>query len=117
MTHLLKYSQSDLDVIRKRLHITSGKKIILYAPTFRDFGMEKDGNCVFAPPIDLKKWESKLSADYVVLFRAHQAVNKVLNVVTNSFIHNVSDYSSLNDLMAIADILISDYSGVLFVFR
>ena len=113
---LLKYSQSDLDVIRKRLHITSGKKIILYAPTFRDFGMEKDGNCVFAPPIDLKKWESKLSADYVVLFRAHQAVNKVLNVVTNSFIHNVSDYSSLNDLMAIADILISDYSGVLFDF-
>ena len=110
---LFNVSSEEIESIRNKLNIPKDKKVILYAPTFREYKRDNDG-CIIAPPIDIEMWKSKLSADYVVLFRAHYEVNKVLGIKNDEFIYNMSDYSNLNDLMKISDILISDYSSIMF---
>lgn len=96
-----------------KLSIPYNKKIILYAPTFREYSKENN-NCIIAPPIDLAKWQRELSDDYVILFRAHYEITKALNIVESDFVHDVSDYGNLNELMISSDILISDYSSIFF---
>ena len=61
---------------------------------------------VLSPPMDLDKWENKLGDNYILLFRARYEVSKVMDIQENSFIRNMTDYPSLNDLMIIADVLI-----------
>lgn len=106
----------DMDIVRikKLLGVEKGKKVILYAPTFRESMVDEKGNFISSPPIDFGKWEQSLSFGFVVLFRAHSAVNKVLNVQSNSFLIDVSMFDCLNDLMLVSDILISDYSSIFF---
>ena len=109
---LCNFSNDDILLIKKKLNIYLNKKVILYAPTFREYNYDING-CFIAPPIDIRKWEKRLSKDYVLLFRAHYEVNKVLNIENSDFIYNVTDYQYLNDLLKISDILISDYSSIM----
>lgn len=99
--------------VRKRLGIPSGKKVILYAPTWRE---STDGGKSYAikPPIHFDEWKKKLGDEYIVLFRAHHQTTKVLGVEYNDFVRNVSDYPAVNDLIIAADILITDYSAIAF---
>ena len=105
-------NEDKIKKIKKSMNLPLEKKIILFAPTFREYDYTNDG-CFIAPPIDIKKWEKLLSNEYIVLFRAHYEINKVLNIKDNSFIYNMTDYPKLNDLMIISDILISDYSSIM----
>ena len=99
--------------LRKKFSIPEGKKVILYAPTFREY--DRDGaDCVMKLPINLMKWERELGNQYVLLIRAHHAVVKTMNIIDNDFIKNVSSYPHLNDLMVLSDMLISDYSSIFF---
>ena len=99
---------------REKLGITEDKKVLLYAPTFREY--EKDGrnNCVLSPPMDLKKWKDVLGSKFVLLVRAHYEVAKVMGIEDNEFVKNVSLHPNLNELMIASDILISDYSSIFF---
>lgn len=100
---------------RHELNIPDGKKVILYAPTWRD---STDGGSSFqiAPPIDLKRWEQVLGNEYVLLFRMHHLTTEALGLKYNDFIRDASHESSINKLMIAADILISDYSATIFDF-
>ena len=101
--------------IRERLGLPEGKKIILYAPTWRD--SKNNGNSYeIKPPIDLKKWEKYLSDQYIILFRAHHITTKIMDVEFNDFIRDYSDYPDINDLFIASDILITDYSSVIVDF-
>ena len=100
--------------IKASLGIDTNKKVILYAPTFREYTKDANLNCVMAPPMTLKKWEENLGNDYVLLFRAHYEVVKVMNVESNDFVKDVSSYPALNELMIVSDVLISDYSSIYF---
>ena len=100
--------------LKRELGIPNRKKVILYAPTFREYNKDSGNNVVLNPPIDLAKWERELGDDYVLLFRAHYEVAKVMGVENSDFVKNVSSYSSLNDLMIASDMLISDYSSIFF---
>ena len=97
--------------IREKLNIPNDKKVILYAPTWRDSG---DGGASFklAPPITWNKWKEKLGQEYVVLLRTHHYTTKLMNVEFDEFVRNFIDYPSVNELMIAADILISDYSCI-----
>ena len=109
---LVRLKNNDINSIKKKLGLSLDKKIILYAPTFREYSRDSNG-CVLAPPINFKKWKKKLENNYIILFRAHYEVNKVLGIKEDGFIKNFSDYSNLNDLLKISDILISDYSSIM----
>ncbi|WPF79496.1 CDP-glycerol glycerophosphotransferase family protein [Bacillus velezensis] len=87
------------------------KKIILYAPTFRDYDMQS-----FRLPFTEEQLTNALNGEYMLLVKLHPAV---LHHISASFeselIKNVSDMR-LHDLLKAADILITDYSSVPFEF-
>ena len=107
-------ANSEIDDIGLKLNIPKDKKIILYAPTFREYSRDALNNCVLYPPIDFKKWKKELGNEYVLLFRAHYEVVKALDIKNDSFIMDVSDWPQLSELIKISDILISDYSSIYF---
>jgi len=100
---------------RRKLGIPAEKKVILYAPTWRE---STDGGktYVIRPPIHFDRWKEALGAEYVVLFRAHHQTTGVLGVVFDEFVRDVSDDPAVNDLMIAADLLITDYSAIAFDF-
>ena len=101
--------------LKKKLGLPLDKKIILYAPTWRD---SKDNGHTYAlkPPIDIKKWEKELAHEYILLFRTHSYTNKVIGVEFNDFVRDFISYPVVNDLFKVADILISDYSSCITDF-
>ena len=101
------------DDIRKKLNIPTDKKVILYAPTWRE---STDGGKSYEikPPIHFELWKKELGDKYVVLFRAHHQTTKVLGVQYDDFVREASSYPAVNDLMIAADILITDYSAIAF---
>ncbi|MDD6643461.1 MAG: CDP-glycerol glycerophosphotransferase family protein [Firmicutes bacterium] len=108
---LLRYTPKDKAAIRSTLGIPQGKKVLLYVPTYREYLLNEKKETYLAPPIDLKKWEKRLGGEYVLLIRAHYAVNAALALTENDFVRDVSAYERLNDLYAVADVLLSDYSS------
>lgn len=98
---------------RELLNIPDGKKVILYAPTWRDSSdLGKDYD--MSVPISWDKWREALSDEYVLLIRTHPLTTKLLNVEFDDFIRDYSNYPDVNDLMISADLMISDYSSIIF---
>lgn len=111
---LSKATEQTKQEYRKKLGISEEKRVILYAPTFREYEKNSAMQCVFAPPVDFKNWSQSLGEDTVILIRAHYETVQAMNVVCDEQIRNVSDYPSINELMIASDILVSDYSSVFF---
>lgn len=102
---------------RQELGISPEKKVILYAPTYREYEKDEKLNNVISPPVDFNEWHTRLGDEYLVLFKAHYEIVKALNIKENKeFVINVSDYKNLNQLMIASDMLISDYSSIFFDF-
>lgn len=99
--------------LRSKLNIPESKKVLLYAPTWRD---STDGGKSYSikPPIHFEEWKKQLGDDYIVLFRAHHQTTKILGVEFNEFVRDASDYPAVNDLMIASDLLITDYSAIAF---
>lgn len=111
----LAHATKDIQSAKKRkLGIPVNKKVILYAPTFREYDKDSGNNVVLTPPINLRLWQDQLGDDYILLFRAHYEVARVMGIEDNDFVKNVSSYPDLNDLMIASDILVSDYSSIFF---
>jgi len=113
---LVSCNEDKQNIYKKKLGIPLNKKVILYAPTYREYARDNGSSCIMAPPIDLKKWQDNLGEKYYLLFRAHYEVTKILNVEESCFCRDVSSYENLNELMMASDILLSDYSSLFFDF-
>lgn len=101
--------------IKECLGIPLTKKVILYAPTFREFSHTDDGRNALRIPLDFEKWQAALGQEYVLLVTAHYEVAKLLDKLPqNGFVINAFKYPELNDLIKVSDILISDYSSIVF---
>ena len=105
-------SEEKILKIKHYLNIPINKKIILYIPTWRD-SEDYGKSYTLQPPIDISLWSKKLE-DYILLFRVHPFTTQLMGIEFNDFVINVSDYPNINELMIIADILISDYSAAIF---
>ena len=93
-----------------------GKKIILFAPTFRGRG-SKMAYYDYSK-IDFEKLYDACGADSVVLFRMHHFI---LDPVPIPFqfkdrLHDFREYPDTNDLLHITDVLITDYSSIIYEF-
>ena len=112
----LSISADQSGFIKKKLRIYDNRKVILYAPTYREYDRTDDGQIVPKLPFHIDLWRQTLSSRYVLLFRAHYEVAKLMNITEDGFIKDVSGYEKLNDLLMISDILVSDYSSIFFDF-
>ena len=110
-------SEEEINEIRDGLNIPIDKKVILYAPTWRDDKFYEDGSIEFELEFDLDKLKEELSDEYVLLVKTHYFVGNQLDLSQwEGFAYNVSTYDDIDDLFLISDILITDYSSVFFDF-
>lgn len=101
--------------LRYRFGIPSYKKVLLYAPTWRDDSYQAGVGYTFDYLIDFNQLKSALGDDWVVLFRPHYYVANKFDFSTyKGFVYDVSKTSDINELYLLADILVTDYSSVMF---
>ena len=105
------------DRIRSILGIPKKKKMILYAPTWRDDEFYGKGQYKFELHLDLNQMRIALDKEYVILLRTHYFIADSIDINTwRGFAFNVSEYDDISELYLISDILITDYSSVFFDF-
>ncbi len=110
------YDKKDVYHIKEKLGLNNiDKKIILYAPTWRDNQHDFKNGYVYKSQVDFDYLMDNLKEDYIILFRAHYLVADNFNFEKYSgFMYDVSNYDEINDLYIISDLLITDYSSVFF---
>ncbi len=103
--------------IRQKLGIPADKKVILYAPTWRDDQFIDTGEYGFELDLDVKKLQAEFSDRYVLLMRLHYLVVEHLDMKQyGDFTIDVCNYDDITDLYLVTDLLITDYSSVFFDF-
>ncbi|WP_353854403.1 CDP-glycerol glycerophosphotransferase family protein [Bacillus sp. Bos-x628] len=91
--------------------LPQGKKLLLYAPTYRDFAMDR-----LVLPFSKKLLQTQLNGDYILLVKLHPAVKHLAQAETDSeWIFDVSD-KPLYPLLYACDVLITDYSSIVFEY-
>ncbi|MFR5876502.1 MAG: CDP-glycerol glycerophosphotransferase family protein [Eubacterium sp.] len=112
---LYNYTHNDVESIKEKLEIPSDKKVILYAPTWRDNQHVAGQGYTYQIAIDFDKLREKFADNYVILFRTHYFVSNSIDLTPyEGFVYNVSTYDDINELYVISDVLITDYSSVFF---
>ncbi|MCU1563458.1 MAG: hypothetical protein JWN05_1837, partial [Arthrobacter sp.] len=102
--------------IRRRLGIPEGKTAILYAPTWRDDAKNASRQYEMVTYLDFEKAQQQLGDDYVLLLRGHHNIAGQRQTAANKFVIDVTEYPEVNDLYTAADVLVNDYSSVMFDF-
>lgn len=105
--------------VMNKLNLPRDKKIVLYAPTFRDNQTAgKKGKFSFKLELDLQRMQEALGDDYIVLLRMHVVVSNSLTIPEEyrEMFKNVSKYPDIQELYLISDVLMTDYSSVMFDF-
>ncbi|WP_158008339.1 CDP-glycerol glycerophosphotransferase family protein [Vibrio cyclitrophicus] len=112
-----KVDDRKVEQIKNKIGLPKNKKVVLYAPTWRDDQATGSWEYEFGLALDFKELASKLSKDTVFLIRGHHLVNEILvSEEYKDFIYDVSKFDDVQDLALISDILITDYSSVFFDF-
>lgn len=107
----------DIEEIKVKLGMDQigDKKIILYAPTWRDNQHQSGVGYTYKTEVDFDKLRDELGDEYVILFRAHYLVANSFDFDKyQGFVYDVSKYDDINHLYLAADVLITDYSSVFF---
>lgn len=101
--------------IKQSLSLPADKKIILYAPTWRD--NEHLGNQLyrFSSLIDVAGMQKALSDEYILIMKAHYLVGEKPDFSDYSdFVYQFGPDVDIAELYLISDILVTDYSSVMF---
>lgn len=112
------FENHDIDDLKSKFFekydLSGDKKIVLYAPTFRD---EEKYNNVFNY-LDLEKFNESLGDEYILALRLHPKIKKFYSgeISSKGKYIDCSDYSSEQELLLISDILITDYSSIMIEF-
>ena len=95
--------------IKEKCNIDKNKKVVLYLPTWRDYNYgKKQEEQDFEYFLNTETLTEKLGSDYIIISKNHIFLNsKSSDSITNVDIET-------QELLLIADYLITDYSSVLF---
>jgi CDP-glycerol glycerophosphotransferase len=100
--------------VRRRLRLPAGKRVVLYAPTYRDHLVSGDGFRP-GPLLDLRALDSALGGECVLLFRRHRRVRGPLPATAEGVL-DVSAFPDATELLLAVDVLVTDYSSAIFDF-
>lgn len=96
--------------VREFFEIPAGKRVILYAPTYRD-SRRFSGDSI---RLDLPALAAALSPDWVILVRAHPYDRFTVPDPLGWLVRDASAFPEVNDLMLASDLLVTDYSSIMF---
>ncbi len=101
---------------RTRLGIPQDRTVVLYAPTFRDDGRAAGASGAWSHEmaLDLGRFAEQLGSEVTLLVRLHPLVKFKWPRNLDASIVNVSKYPDTQDLLLVADALITDYSSIMF---
>ena len=105
----------DITLIKNRLKLPTDKKIILYAPTWRDNEHHGHLSYKFSSRIDYDYLQEQLASDYIMIVKAHYLVGEQLDFKKyQGFLYQFDASFDIAELYLVADLLITDYSSVMF---
>jgi CDP-glycerol glycerophosphotransferase len=100
--------------VRRRLGLPEQARVILYAPTYRDQARDRDGRYRLEAALDIDRLRAAVGDDTIILFRKHHYVIDPVPVTRDGFVRDVSTYPDGTDLLLAADVLVTDYSSMMF---
>ncbi len=112
------FDQEYQQQVRERFFATfpqlAGKKLILFAPTFR--GTVKETAYYPVEKFDTKTVYEAIGQDYAILVKHHPFVQQSQPIPPEyaDKIVDLSDQTELNDLLFVTDLIITDYSSLIF---
>lgn len=89
----------------------AGRKVVLYAPTFRGRGRGKRPAAV----LDATRLRAALPADHVLVLKTHPNLDPAL-VPTAGYDVVVDPAEEINELLTLTDVLVTDYSSSIFEY-
>nr|WP_315364604.1 CDP-glycerol glycerophosphotransferase family protein [Cytobacillus firmus] len=91
------------------------KKLILYAPTFRGSSHYQED---FENPINIPLLKEIVGNDYALIIHLHPYMKSgiIIEEKDRCFARQITDGFTVEELLAITDVLITDYSSIIFDF-
>ena len=100
------------DAVKRKLGMEPSTKVVLYAPTFRDDFRTDVYNLDLA--LVSKSLSDRLGGEWRILVRLHPNVMKENIVKLTSDSIDVTSYPDMQELLLVADVLITDYSTIIY---
>lgn len=113
------YSDTTIKV-KRQLGIPDDTRVVVYAPTYRPTSsnlslIHKLGDYKIDINEVLKTLSDKFGGKWIFGLRLHPSVSKLLKDIPENVI-NMSDYEDAQEILCVADILINDYSSIMWDF-
>ena len=103
--------ESNSEAFRKQYFGGTDKKVILYAPTFRDDPAE---NKKLLEHFDFDLFEKRFGDRYTLVLRLHPQFNRGITIPEN--VLNMTGFPDADALIDACDLLITDYSSICMDF-
>ncbi|MCS4487150.1 bifunctional glycosyltransferase/CDP-glycerol:glycerophosphate glycerophosphotransferase [Staphylococcus americanisciuri] len=104
-----------IEQLKIKNNIPLNKKVILYAPTWRDYNYKKPESKKDKQYImQFKKLLSHLGDEYCIINKAHSMDTQPSWNTGISQVYTVNDRVETQELIAISDLIVTDYSSIYF---
>lgn len=90
------------------------KTVMMYAPTWRDDDFQQQGQYKFTLPFNLAEFFQTVSKGTVLIIRPHYLVKDKIDITGFEDRVKIFADEDINELYLITDLLITDYSSVMF---
>jgi CDP-glycerol glycerophosphotransferase len=101
--------------VRARLGIPEGRRVVLYVPTWReDVFLEKGRQAELM--LDAPALSRSVGDGWTVLVRQHHLVADRTAAAAGEGVIDVTSYPDITELYLVADVVVTDYSSVMFDF-
>lgn len=102
-----------MNSLKVKLGLDINKKVVLFAPTWRESSSLQD--IQESLNMNFETLQESLSDEYVVVLRLHHLVSKSVDITKyKGFLYDLSKYSDSQELLIASDVLVTDYSSIMF---
>lgn len=112
---LINTEPDEITALKESMGIPLDKKVVLYAPTYRDNQFAEKGKYTFELPFSLDDFKKQFGEDTVLILRMHYLIANAMDISDyTDFVYDFSSHPNISDLYLVSDMLITDYSSVFF---
>lgn len=108
------FKKAAFDKLYRMFPAAKGKKVILYAPTFRG----RVAKAVTPPMLRVSMFKEAFYGEYVMIMKHHPFVKHppIIDAEYDDFARDFTSAMSIEELLCVSDVCISDYSSLVFEY-